>query len=329
VTSMLYHHHGLGEAFTNYGMYFDGHVDGDALAYLALANKVIHEVKPGAMTIAEDVSGMPGLGAEVKDGGCGFDYRLAMGAPDFWFKVVKDLKDEDWNVEVIWHELTNRRQDEQVISYVESHDQAIVGVKSFIFELVDAAMYDSMHVGAVSLQVDRGLALWKLARLVTLVTAPHGYLSFIGNEFGHPEWVDFPREGNEWSHHYARRQWSLRDNRELKYSQLGDFDAAVMALVGESEIFESVAELIRTHVSDQVMAFRRGELFFVFNFSPGNSYADYPVGLPEGEYELVLNSDASEFAGHGRLEAGQVYPAPMFYLPTRTALILKKKRSSK
>lgn len=329
VTSMLYHHHGLGEAFTQYSMYFDHNVDDDAMAYLALANKVIHSVRPDAITVAEDVSGMPGLGAELEDGGCGFDYRLAMGVPDFWFKIVKETRDEDWNVDTIWHELTNRRQDEQVISYVESHDQAIVGGKSFIFELVDEAMYHSMAVGAESLAVDRGLSIWKLARLITMAAAPHGYLSFIGNEFGHPEWVDFPREGNNWSHHYARRQWSLRDNRELRYSQLGDFDKAIMHLAGDEGIYESVPEKLHTHIDDQVLAFRRGDLFFVFNFSPGNSYADYPIGLPAGSYELVLDTDAAAFAGHGRLDAGQVYESPVFYLPTRTALVLKKKSSSK
>ena len=227
VTSMLYHHHGLGTAFDSYERYFDGSVDEEAYTYLALANQLIHEIHPGAVTIAEDVSGMPGLGAPVVEGGCGFDQRMAMGVPDHWFRLT-DLPDESWNVEQLWHELMNQRQDERTISYVESHDQALVGGKSFIFQLVDAAMYDGMAKDSGNAMAERGVALHKLARLLTLATSDGGYLCFMGNEFGHPEWIDFPREGNDWSYHYARRQWSLRDNPNLRYHGLAEFDQAMI-----------------------------------------------------------------------------------------------------
>ena len=234
VTSMLYHHRGLGTSFTDYANYFDGSVDIDALAYLALSNKLIHEVRPNAITIAEDVSGMPGLGADLAEGGCGFDYRLAMGAPDCWFKLANDTPDDEWNMNWLYHELTSHRADEQVISYVESHDQALVGGKTFIFELIEADMYYNMHLDAKNLVVDRGMALHKMARLATIGAAGHGYLNFMGNEFGHPEWIDFPREGNDWSYQHARRQWNLRDDPTLKFHFLGDFDQEMVKTSAES-----------------------------------------------------------------------------------------------
>lgn len=329
VTSMLYTHHGLGSAFDSYGRYFDDTVDEEAYVYLALANKAVHEAHPDAVTIAEDVSGMPGLGAEIDEGGCGFDARLAMGIPDFWFELSEE-RDEDWNVERIWHELTNRRSDERTISYVESHDQALVGGKTFIFELIDAAMYDGMGREAQNLLVDRGVALHKMARLATLATCDAGYLNFIGNEFGHPEWVDFPRQGNNWSYHFARRQWSLRDNQTLRYHGLGEFDEAMIATIKRKDVFPCPLERRYEHVSDQVLAFSRGMALFVFNFHPTRSHSDYHLPVLAGNYRLLLNSDDTRFAGHGRLEPEQIYQgghgAIRVYLPTRTALVLERVR---
>jgi 1,4-alpha-glucan branching enzyme len=326
VTSMLYHHHGLGSAFDSYDRYFDGSVDEDAYAYLALANKLIHEVNPNAITIAEDVSGMPGLGADVEEGGCGFDYRMAMGVPDYWFKLC-DIRDEDWNVESLWRVLTDGRRDERRISYVESHDQALVGGKSFIFQLIDAAMYDDMANDAENLLVERGVALHKMARLATLATADGGYLNFMGNEFGHPEWVDFPREGNGWSYHYARRQWSLRDNPKLRYHGLAEFDSAMLGLLNRHETLNQPLQLRLAHVEDQVLAFSRGDLWFLFNFHPSQSQSDYSIPVSADRFRLTLDSDASEFAGHGRLEPDQTFVAVdgrvSVYLPTRTVLVLE------
>lgn len=327
VTSMLYTHHGLGVSFDSYDRYFDQTVDEGAYAYLALANQLIHELHPQAVTIAEDVSGMPGLGGALAEGGCGFDARMAMGVPDHWFKLT-DKPDEDWNVEQLWYELTNRRQDERTLSYVESHDQALVGGKSFIFQLIDAAMYDCMAYATDSLMVDRGVALHKLARLLTLATSDAGYLTFIGNEFGHPEWLDFPREGNEWSYHYARRQWSLRDNPNLRYHGLGEFDEAMIDAVSHANCLTSPAELLHSHASNQVLAFRRGSLVFLFNFSPSQSYEGYEIQIPPGNYETALDSDAKRFAGHGRLSEGQTFAEQdgviRVYLPTRSALVLAR-----
>lgn len=331
ITSMLYLDHGLSKAFTGYPDYFHPGVDEDALAYLALANQLIHSLNPGALTIAEDVSGMPGLAAPMEEGGAGFDFRLAMGVPDLWGKLGSDTPDEDWNVETLWHELTSRRAEEKVISYVESHDQAIVGGKTFIFRLLDAAIYTDMAFHTTNPHVDRGIALWKLARLLTLTTAAHGYLNFIGNEFGHPEWVDFPRTGNDWSCHYARRQWSLRDNPALKYHALGDFDAAILTLLGDPAIFAAAPWKHYSHVSDQLLAIQRGALLIVFNFNPTRSFTDYQIPAPAGTWELILDSDETRFAGHARLVPYQRHhtlpslggPALSLYLPSRSALILK------
>ena len=331
ITSMLYFDHGLGQTFSGYPDYFHPGIDEDALAYLALANQLIHTLNPGGLTIAEDVSGMPGLAAPPEEGGCGFDYRLAMGVPDLWGKLGSDTPDELWNVDLLWHELTSRRAEEHVISYVESHDQAIVGGKTFIFRLLDAAIYTDMALATTNPHVDRGIALWKLARLLTLTTAAHGYLNFIGNEFGHPEWVDFPRAGNHWSCHYARRQWSLRDNPDLKYHALGDFDAAIIALLGDPDTFAATPCRHYSHVHDQILLIQRGPLLLAFNFHPVRSYTDHPLPAPAGTWELILDSDEPRFAGLGRLAPRQRYqtrPAGpchelLLYLPARSALVLR------
>jgi 1,4-alpha-glucan branching enzyme len=350
VTSMLYHHRGLGPGFTSYDRYFDGDVDEDAVAYLTLANTVIHAVRPDAVTIAEDVSGMPGLGAPVADGGCGFDYRLAMGVPDRWFKLVNDTADEDWHLDGLWYELTNRRGDERTISYAESHDQALVGGKTLIFEMIDAAMYHHMRADDRDLLVDRGLALHKMIRLATLGSAAFGYMNFMGNEFGHPEWVDFPREGNGWSYRYARRQWHLRDDPNLKYHFLADFDREMLALFRAAGVLaDSFANRLYVHNDDKVLAFERGGLTLAFNFHPTRSYTDYAIETAPGAFDLAMDTDEPRFGGHARLAPGQRYVtvadspgqhpllggAPegrggflshrlLLYLPCRTALVLRR-----
>jgi 1,4-alpha-glucan branching enzyme len=338
VTSMLYRHHGLGHAFTSYAQYFDDSVDEDALTYLALANRVVHSVSPGAVTIAEDISGMPGLAAPAEQGGAGFDYRLAMGVPDMWSRLALRCRDEDWPVGHVWHELTNRRGDERAVSYAECHDQALVGDKTLIFKLVDADMYHAMRVSDQSLAVDRGMALHKMIRLATLATAGHGYLNFMGNEFGHPEWIDFPREGNGWSYRYARRQWRLRDDPGLKYRLLAEFDRQMLLLAKLHGIPDGAPPLwLHAHEEFKILAFGRAGLFFFFNFHPSRSFADYAVEVLPGDYELVMDTDEARFGGHARLAAGQVHATEgivreghlrhmlRLYLPCRAALVLLRR----
>lgn len=332
VTSMMYLHHGLGKTFTGYDDYFGGDVDEDALTYLALANRVIHEVRPDALTVAEDVSGMPGLAAPASGGGIGFDCRMAMGVTDMWFKLF-DLPDQDWNMFYLFYELTNRRRDERSISYVESHDQAIVGGKTAIFRLADAAMYDAMHAGSQNLAVDRAIALHKMIRLATAAAAGHGYLNFMGNEFGHPEWIDFPREGNGWSLQHARRQWSLADEPGLRYHFLRDFDRAMLEVLNRNpEFFRRRVQTVRIDDCGKVLIFERDDCYFCFNFHPENSYFDYGFEVLPGEFETVLDSDAPEFGGFSRRAPEQRYWSRQgqsgafitLYLPSRTALVLKR-----
>lgn len=334
VTSMLYHHRGLGASFNDYSAYFDGSLDLDALAYLALANKLIHTIRPHALTIAEDVSGLPGLSASEKEGGCGFDLRLAMGIPDTWFKLANDIPDEAWNLGWLYHELTTHRPEEHTLSYLESHDQALVGGKTFIFELIDKEMYFNMHASARNLTVDRGIALHKMARLLTLLTAHHGYLNFMGNEFGHPEWIDFPREGNEWTHHYARRQWSLRDNPDLKFHQLANFDQAMLQTAQKAHIFKHEPQLLHIHEDNKIIVLQRGDLLCCFNFHPNQSQPDYSLNVPPGTYTLLLNTDDPAYGGHNILKNNQPNTTSstpdnthqlQLYIPARTALILKRK----
>lgn len=338
VTSMLYLDHGLGKAFSSYADYYDGNQDTNAITYLSLANILIHQINPDAITIAEEMSGMPGLALPVKDGGIGFDYRMAMGIPDYWIKLIKEKKDEQWLPSSIYYELINRRKDEKTVSYCESHDQALVGDKTIIFRLADQEMYWHMMVGDNNYAIERAMALHKMIRLITLGTINGAYLNFMGNEFGHPEWIDFPREGNGWSYKYARRQWSLVERQDLKYRFLNDFDNAMIKAVSTEPNFQNTpVEELWHQDSDQVLVFRRGDLIFAFNWSPNVSYTDYGILAPAGQYQQILDSDAKDFGGNGFLDPDVKHftnPDPLYdpqgkgwlklYLPARTAILLRR-----
>ncbi len=337
VTSMLYTHHGLEKAFTSYNDYFDGSQDKNALVYLMLANHLIHKIKPNAVTIAEEMSGFPGVVSPPEDGGLGFNFRLSMGVPDFWIKLIKDQPDEHWNMASIFHELTQHRPEERTISYAESHDQALVGDKTIIFRLADKEMYDSMSKDTPSLIIDRAISLHKIIRLATLTTANGGYLNFMGNEFGHPEWIDFPRAGNNWSYKYARRQWSLADDEKLKYEWLAAFDKAMVHKVVNEKILSPLPVYLNlANEHDKILAFNRGDFLMVFNFHPSASFPDYGIPTAPGKYKVLLNSDNPEYGGFDRIETSTLhFTEPVggnpnnghqlkLYLPNRTGLILKK-----
>ena len=338
VTSMLYYSHGLGEAFCNYGDYYNGNQDDNAICYLTLANKLIHEINSKAITIAEEVSGMPGLAAPIENGGYGFDYRMAMNVPDYWIKIIKEKVDEDWKPSSMFWEVTNRRADEKTISYAESHDQALVGDKTIIFRLIDADMYWHFKKGDENYMAHRGIALHKMIRLLTASTINGGYLNFMGNEFGHPEWIDFPREGNGWSHQHARRQWNLVDNKELCYHYLGDFDREMVHLLRSVKDMQDTPVVEVWHNDgDQVLAYSRKNLIFVFNFHPNKSFTDYGFLVPKGAYDVVLNTDNPDFGGFGSSDDSIRHFTnfdPMYkkdkkewlklYIPARSAVVLKK-----
>lgn len=340
ISSMLYYNHGLGQTFSSYSDYFNGHQDADAMAYLSIANKLIHSINENAITIAEEVSGMPGLASPISEGGFGFDYRLQMNIPDYWIRIIKELKDEYWNVNDIFYQLTNRRKDERTISYAESHDQALVGDKTLIFRMADSDMYWHMSHNSRNITVDRAVALHKMIRMMTIGTMNGGYLNFMGNEFGHPEWIDFPRKENGWSFDYARRQWSLCGDENLLYSNLKKFDKAIIGLIKTTKSFEN-SQIIKywSHEDDQVLVFGRGDMFFIFNFSPERSHVDYSLPLPKGEYEMVLNSDCIDFGGFGNIDKKVLHKSIEehdlegnktgnthinVYLPARTAIVLKR-----
>ncbi len=334
VTSMLYHDHGLGSAFSGYDMYFSMNTDVEAVTYLQLANELIHEVNPNAMTVAEDMSGMPGMCLKLEDGGMGFDYRLSMGVPDLWIKTIKECTDEQWDMYKLWYELTGRRPKEKNIGYAESHDQALVGDKTIMFRLCDAEMYTGMNKFGGNLVVDRGVALHKMIRLLTASLAGEGYLNFMGNEFGHPEWIDFPREGNGWSYHYCRRQWSLVDNENLRYRELNDFDKAMVRLLKGGDLLEKKAVSRWIHQDDKILIYTKEDLVFVFNFHPTKSFENYfvPVG-EEGKYRVVLSTDDGTFGGYDRIDKAYQYetyktPADWIgfgcYLPSRCGMVLQK-----
>ena len=339
VTSMLYWNHGLGADFGDYALYFNEGVDENAVCYLGLANMLIHELNPKALTIAEDVSGMAGLAAPFNAGGVGFDFRMAMGIADHWIKWIKELSDEQWSMGGIWWELTNKRADEKTVSYAECHDQALVGDKTIIFRLIDKEMYFSMRKDQPNPIVDRGVALHKLIRLATAATCGGGYLTFMGNEFGHPEWIDFPREGNGWSYKHARRLWSIADNRELRFHGLEEFDEAMIHFLKKEKLLSATPELLTADEEKKVLIFRRENCIFALNFNPQGSFQDYGFAAPEGEYEMAFSSDDPRFGGFGRLEGpqrhvsvaercpngNQAYDHTLYlYLPCRCAIVLKK-----
>jgi 1,4-alpha-glucan branching enzyme len=336
VTSMLYHDHGLGKAFGGYGDYFSPNLDYDAVVYFKLANKLIHQIKPNALSVAEDMSGLPGLGAPLDDGGLGFDYRMSMGVPDYWIKMIKEKQDEDWNVGDMFYQLTAHRNDEKVVSYAESHDQALVGDKTIVFRLIDKDMYFNMRKDQPNLTVERGLALHKMIRLITASCAGGAYLNFMGNEFGHPEWIDFPREGNNWSYRHARRIWSVADNQDLRYHWLSDFDREMIGMIRKNNLLQ-IPEIWKVweNSADQVLAYTRGNLFFVFNFNPSQSFTNYGIPYEPAKFTLVLNSDSGSFGGYDRVdELIKYYTLPeagadsqhylKLYLPARTALVFEK-----
>ncbi|MDX2189870.1 MAG: alpha amylase C-terminal domain-containing protein [Bacteroidota bacterium] len=334
VTSMLYYHHGNFQTFDHYDKYFKIEVDWDCITYLTLANDLIHTLKKGAITIAEDMSGMPGGCRTPEEGGIGFDYRLGMGIPDYWIKLLKHSRDEEWDIWQLYHTLMNRRYNEKTISYAESHDQALVGDKTIAFWLMDKEMYWHMQEDDQDLVIERGIALHKMIRLITMVLGGEGYMNFIGNEFGHPEWVDFPREGNGWSYKYARRQWKLVDDEKLKYKFLNNWDREMLSMASKFQLLHSWgAQQLNMDGNNKVIICERKNLIFIFNFSPNNSIFDYKFNvLQGGAYKIILNSDANMFGGHGRIDTNMEYIAVKdgdryslsMYLTNRTALVLEK-----
>ena len=331
VTSMIYYDHGLGKAFTDYSFYYDGNEDEDALVYLALANQLIHELYPEALTIAEEMSGLPGLASPIAEKGVGFDYKLSMGIPDYWIKLLKEVPDEQWHVGDIYYELTNKRAEERTISYAESHDQALVGDKTIFFRLTDKEIYTGMSVFDHSLIINRAMALHKMIRLITLATAGGGYLAFMGNEWGHPEWIDFPRQGNNWSYAHARRLWSLVDNPDLKFKYLNAFDSAMIHFATESNILDYEPRVLVRDIERQLLIFERRGYLFVFSFNPTTSYTDYQFDAPAGKYITILNTDNPAFGGDNRIDERVEHFTQYtgkenllsLYIPARIGFVLK------
>ncbi|TGE34940.1 1,4-alpha-glucan-branching enzyme [Desulfosporosinus fructosivorans] len=337
VTSMAYHHQGLGVNFSDYSKYFSAETDLDALTYLQFANDLIREVRPDAVTIAEDMSGMPGMCLPVKDGGIGFDYRLSMGVPDLWIKTIKERRDENWSMNQIWHELTCHRPQEKTIGYVESHDQALVGDKTLIFRLADQEMYWHMGKNDQNILIKRAIELSKLIKFLTITLAGEGYMNFMGNEFGHPDWIDFPTKENDWSYKYACRHWSLMDNQELSYADLATFDRETIAFLKTNKVMQA-DDLVNlwTEEKDNILAYKKSGLIFLFNFNPTKSFPDFALPVEEyGEYQVVFNTDEKQFGGQGRIATDYIYQTKLLserenkygfaiYAPSRTALVLRK-----
>ena len=335
VTSMFYKNHGIGETFDDPWKYFGDNIDNDAVTYLQLANKLTHDIDNQNVTIAEDVSGMPGICAKIEDGGIGFDYRLGMGLPDFWIKVLKDQSDEQWNMHEFFFTMTNRLQDVKTIAYAESHDQALVGDKTLAFRLMDKEMYTAMAKNQDNLIIDRGIALHKMIRFFTICLGGDAWLNFMGNEFGHPEWIDFPRYDNNWSYKYAKRQWSLADADYLKYHWLGDFDKAMLDFVKKTKVMQAApAWLLEADEDNKTIVFERNNLIFVFNWGQ-KSLPDYKIKVKQtGDYKIIFSSDAKCFGGFENIDENVIFPSEKkgdeitmkIYNVARTAVVYSVKK---
>jgi len=336
VTSMIYHDHGLGTDFDCYDKYFSLNTDVDAITYLQFATELIKEIRPRGIAVAEDMSGMPGMCLPIVQGGIGFDYRLAMGMPDFWIRML-DRKDEDWDMEQLWHELSTSRPAEKRIGYAESHDQALVGDKTLIFRMADQDMYWHMNKSSRNLGVERATALHKMIRLATISMGCEGYLNFMGNEFGHPEWIDFPREGNGWSFWHCRRQWSLADDENLRYHDLNTFDGTMVRLMKEEKLMgEEGLECLWCDSTRKILAYRKKDYLFLFNFHPLDSLPDFELPLHvKASYQVILDTDEDRFGGFNRIDHGCQYETRalpsregdmgiLIYVPSRTGMVLKK-----
>jgi 1,4-alpha-glucan branching enzyme len=300
-----------------------------------LANEMLHNLYPTVITVAEDVSGMPALCLPLSLGGMGFDYRLAMAIPDLYIKWLKEKEDSEWEMSALTWTLTNRRHGEKTIAYAESHDQALVGDKSLMMWLCDAELYTNMSVLSTRTPaISRGLAMHKMIRLITHGLGGEGYLNFEGNEFGHPEWLDFPREGNGNSFHYARRQFNLVDDQLLRYRFLNEFDKHMQHTEERfGWLAAPPAYVSLKHDGDKVIAFERAGLLWIFNFHTTQSFTDYRVGVEKaGTYRIVINTDAERFGGFNNIdESTRFFTTPFawnnranfiqVYLPTRTAMV--------
>ena len=336
VTSMLYLDHGLGTNFIDNKQYFSMNTDTEAVCYLQMATSVAHSFKKGAICIAEDMSAMPGMCLPIDEGGLGFDYRLSMGLPDFFIKTIKEKEDGHWEIGRLYWELVARRPQEKNIAYAESHDQALVGDQTLMFRLAGDQMYWGMRASDQNARVERAMALHKMIRLVTIGAGGEGYLNFMGNEFGHPEWIDFPREGNGWSYLYARRQWSLESNAELRYGMLGAFDKAMIRLVKETHLLASGDSYsLRQHEADQILIYQRGDCVFIFNFHP--TFSQNALFVPvywKGDCKVVLSTDEKRFGGYGNVDMNTIYHTWQhdeglgdgftIYVPARTAIVLQR-----
>lgn len=324
ITSMLYHHHGLGTSFDDTSKYFSMDTDIEAVTYLQLAAELTKEINPNSILIAEDMSAMPGMCLPIADGGIGFDYRLNMGLPDYLIKLMK-IKDENWFLGTLWYELTNRRPEEKVIGYTESHDQALVGDKTLMFWLADKDMYWHMNKDSINEKIERAVALHKMLRLITCAAGGDGYLNFMGNEFGHPEWIDFPRAENGWSYKYARRQWNLADDSNLKYEYLQNFDIAMLDLLSKPNLYDKPAKFLVIHESNKIIAFTKGAYTFIFNFHPQKSYTHKINITKTTSFELMLHSAWQRFGGFvdESLNTGIIHDDGIV-LDRRTAVVIKQ-----
>ncbi|MCX6243212.1 MAG: alpha-amylase family glycosyl hydrolase [Bacteroidetes bacterium] len=334
VTSMLYFDHGFRDTWDLDG-YFKNGVEWDSITYLQLANKLTHTINPHAVTIAEDVSGMPGIARPVAEGGIGFDFRLGMGIPDYWIRVLKEKQDEEWDPGEMFHVLTDRLPDVKTVAYAESHDQALVGDQTIAFRLMQSDIYFHMQKEDQHIAIDRGISLHKMIRLFTIALGGQAYLNFMGNEFGHPDWIDFPREGNNWSYQYARRMWSLVQDPNLKYHFLGAFDKAMLQLARDHSILNTeYANQLNVDDWNKTIVFEKNGLIFIFNFHVNHSLPDYEFTVREpGDYRIILNTDNPAFGGHGRIDEKTVFitnynkaektHSLKIYNTNRTALVLE------
>ncbi|CED82984.1 1,4-alpha-glucan branching enzyme/starch branching enzyme II [Phaffia rhodozyma] len=285
----------------NYGQYFSSDTDHAGVEYFMLANHIIKTLFPFVTTIAEDTAGFPTLALSTDIGGLGFDYRLTLGPAYHLFHLLKTEPDDaNWSVRDIVASLGNRRLQlgEKTIAFVESHDQCIEGGKTMSQWLFDDEIYTQMSVFQTPTpKVERAMALHKMLRLMVFAFAGEGYMNFMGNEFGHPEWLVFPSVQNGFHTTHCRRQWDLADfSRDLRYRDLARFDREM--LEAEERGQWGSAELGHVWTQDEdsrLVVFTRANHLFIFNWNTKLPAKDDNLPIPEpwaleGQYRIELST---------------------------------------
>ncbi|KAH7682202.1 1,4-alpha-glucan branching enzyme protein [Dioscorea alata] len=230
---------------------------------------MLHELHPDIITIAEDATFYPGLCESTTQGGLGFDYYVNLSVTDLWLWLLQDVPDQAWSMSKIVNVLVNSQSsNRRMLVYCENHNQSISGGRSFAEILF--GNNNQNFIGLEDFEF-RGSSLHKMIRLISFSIGGSAYLNFMGNEFGHPNRVEFPMESNNYSFAFANRKWDLLKDKGL-HMGLFNFDKEMMKLDEKEQILSRNPSTVH-HVDDSKM--------------------------------VILNTDDVSFGGRGVIQSDQ------------------------